>query len=174
MFRYQRQLDMIKRALEEKGIEVEFRPASKGDIEYLRGLLYPESVIEFYEHAEPSEWVDLYGVQLNTIADIWGENENTLPGDRAFALGYGNVASTDEGDTYCVDINSVNGQDEPAVVRVSHAIDEFMPDSEVLRHIHRVCDTFGDFLESFAKGELPSQLEHRGKRGANRRTHSVS
>jgi hypothetical protein len=154
MFRYEKELNAIKEKLGFLGKDIEFRPASPSDIAYMRGMTYPESVIEFYESAEPESWIEIEDVQLNMIADMWGENENTLPGDRVVPLGLLNVASTDEGDTYCIELLSTEGQEEPAVVWVSHVINEFMSDDEVLDHTHRVADTFGEFLMKFANGEL--------------------
>ena len=157
MIRYETELNAIKEAVGRLGKEVDFRPASPTDIGYLRGLTYPESVVEFYEHAEPSTWFEIEDVQLNSIADIWGENEDTLPGDRVVPVGLLNVASTDEGDTYCIDLNSVDGQEEPAVRWVSRTIREEMSDEEVMDRTHRAADTFGDFLMKFAKGELKAR-----------------
>lgn len=161
MFRYEKELNAIKDKLNKLGVDIDFRPASLGDIGYLQGLVYPESVIEFYQHAEPSSWVEIEDVQLNTIADMWGENDDTLPGDRVVPLGLLNVASTDEGDTYCVDLNSTDAQEDPAVVWVSHNIREQMSDEDVLSHTHRVADTFSDFLMMFANGHVKA-LPHAG------------
>ncbi len=154
MFRYQRELDAIKETLGRLGIEMDFRPATPGDIGYLQGMLYPDSVIDFYANAEPVSWFDIEDVQLNTIADMWGENEDTLPGDRVVPLGLLNIASTDEGDTYCIDLGSTDGQEEPIVRWVSRHIAEPMSDEQVIEHTHVVANTFGDFLMKFAKGEL--------------------
>ena len=154
MFRYQKELEAIKETLGRLGMEIDFRPASPGDIGYMQGMLYPDSVIEFYANAEPSSWFAIEDIQLNQVADMWGENEDTLPGNRVILLGLLNVASTDEGDTYCVDLNTVDSQDEPMVRWVSRHITETMSDEDVMHHTHVVANTFGDFLMKFAKGEL--------------------
>jgi hypothetical protein len=161
MFRYERELDAIKKRLGRLGVEIDFRPANPGDIGYMQGMLYPDRVIEFYADAEPASWFDIEDVQLNSIADMWGENENALPGDRVVPLGLLNVASTDEGDTYCVDLNSLDGQDDPIVRWVSHNITETMTDDEVMDRTHVAANTFSDFLMMFATGEL-KKLPHIG------------
>lgn len=154
MFRYERELEAIKEKLGRLGVEIDFRPASPGDIGYLQGMLYPDSVVEFYANAEPESWFEIEDLQLHSIADMWGENENTLPGDRVVPLGLLNVAGTDEGDTYCVDLNSTDGQDDPIVRWVSRTITETMSDEQVMDHTHVAANTFGDFLMMFARGEL--------------------
>jgi hypothetical protein len=156
MFPYAEELQIIEDALDTAGIDIEFRPADRKDIAYLRGMLYPGSVIAFYEQAEPNTWVEIKGVMLNTVADMWGENEDNPPGVFVVPLGYLNVASTDTDDTYCIDINSIDPDGQPAVVAVPHDhIFGDQSDDEIRKTVIPVAGSFREFLRLFAQGELP-------------------
>ncbi|MHB1000525.1 MAG: hypothetical protein ACYC27_14895 [Armatimonadota bacterium] len=155
MFLYDEELKMIKDALGNLGRDIDFRPATDEDLNYMSGLLYPESVINFYEYAEPAAWIEINGAILNQIADMWGENENTNPGVVVEPLGFLNVGSTDNGDTYCLDLTSVTDGAEPAVVLVSNSIEAGMSEVDIRHRIARVADNFHQFLRHFAEGKLP-------------------
>ncbi len=159
MFRYDDELERIKAFVDRTDQDVTFGPAEDSDISYMQELLYPEAVTEFYKVAEPSHWVEINGAMLNTIADMWGENENTLPGDMVLPLGYLNIATSFTDDTYCIDLNSTDTGDGPAVVLISHNIQEGQEDEAVGAQMVKVAESFREFLQRFVDQKLPTDYE---------------
>jgi hypothetical protein len=157
MFIYENELARLKEVLSRRGRDdVVFRPANPGDIDYLEGLLYPENVVDFYREAEPSTWVEIDGAILNSVADIWGENDDALPGDVVVQYGFLNIGNTASGDTFCIDLNTKGKDDEPNIVLVSHQlVREGQSHREVRESILPVARSFREFLHKLAESQLP-------------------
>jgi hypothetical protein len=155
-FVYEDELNRIKSILDDTGETVEFGPAAESDIEYLEGLLYPDSVIAFYEAAEPSSWVEINGAILTPVSDIWGENENGLPGDVVIEFGFLNIGGTASGDGYWLDSSKISGGGEPPVVLMAHdQVSEGQGYNDIRHACAPVADSFKDFLNKFSHGLLP-------------------
>ncbi|HAH87615.1 MAG TPA: hypothetical protein DCL60_09625 [Armatimonadetes bacterium] len=157
MFLYEKELARLKEVLSRRGREnVVFRPANHMDIEYLEGLLYPENIVAFYKEAEPSGWVEIDGAILNSIANIWGENDNANPGNIVVPYGLLNIGNTASGDTFCIDLNTIGKDHEPDIVLVSHhLVREGQTYKEIREAIHPVARSFREFLHKFAESLLP-------------------
>lgn len=133
------------------------QPASKSDLEYLRQMGYPELVVQFFGKESPTETIDINGVRIYPVADIREENEMAIPGYVIVEHGYLNIASTEYGDTYCVDLNTKNAKGEPRIVLVGHdKIEEDMDPGEITDAIIPIADSFDEFLTRFKNGDLPS------------------
>jgi len=156
IFLYAKELKSIKETLSNKGLSGNFSSASKEDIAYLEEIHVPDSIRNFFEHAEPSEIIEIGDARLAPVSYLQEENNDAVPGYIIFPLGFRIVGSTTCGDAFCVNINPNDSNEEPAVYLASHdEIYEDMTPEEILPKIVKVADTFRDFLLKFGKGSLP-------------------
>ena len=154
-FEYAQELQAIRDALEKQDVEVDFGPASEADMDYLRSMGYPESVCQFYEEAEPERWIEINEARLDPISEMRIENEQAVPGYIIVPLGYRVIGTTITGDAYCIDINAVGPDGQPAVFLATH--DEIYEDSteeEIRAGIIQISSSFREFLGAFAEGKL--------------------
>jgi hypothetical protein len=158
-FLYEEELSAIKNTFSASGIEIEFRPASTSDIAYLREVGVPESVCHFYEQAEPSEGIESNDARLWPISELRVENEDAVPGYLIFPMGYRVIGTTIYGDIYCIDLNSVDSNGQPAVFLASHEeIYEGAKIEDMKSGIVKIAETFKEFLLKFAEGSLPTDF----------------
>ena len=93
-----------------------FRKATQEEIEILKSLKLPESIVQFYKEFSPD--LTLYGfTNLLTIKEMKLENlEDIQPGADVFKNGFVVFASMD-GDVFCFDLKS---GDDPRIVLFGH------------------------------------------------------
>lgn len=132
---------------------VAFRAASSADLEKLRQLSLPESVVDFYAAHEPAEVVEGQ-VRLWPIAHILEENRGLIPGVYMCPHGFVVFATTYCGDAYCFDVSKVRSTG-PGIVLVSHdMISEATTPEEMAGLAKPVSGNLLQFLESFVRDEL--------------------
>src|SRR4051812_35828007 len=79
-----------------------FTKPNATEIDYLQSLNLPEEVLAFYTRYNPIGFIEVNAIRLLPILDIIEENTNRTPGYLLTPLGYCVVASTIEGDVYCI------------------------------------------------------------------------
>ena len=127
----------------EKPEETEFR--------YLESLNLPEEVLNFYAQYSPAEIIEMNGIRLLPISEIIEENTNFTPGYILTPLGFCVVASTVEGDIYCIRKTT----NDYSIVIASHdEIYEGLNESEILNGTKPVVKTFSDFFKAYVQREL--------------------
>lgn len=134
-----------------------FREAFVDELEALKVLRLPNSVIEFFSMYSLDEFLER-NIRLWTIPDIVDENTKYVPGCYLAPLGYVVFGSTDSGDAYCFDINNMDSCSEPSIVLVSHeVIDETTSATDAARLAKLVADNLYDFLGKFVREEVDEQ-----------------
>ena len=135
-----------------------FRAATAEELDLLRGLGLPESVLEFYEANCPDDCVEGQ-VRLWSPRNIVEENTELVPGCHISKLGFIVFSTTLSGDTYCFDMNSVSGNGTPAIVLISHEMDDEelagLTTDEYVKPIANDLVTFLDLLSRQALDEEP-------------------
>ena len=149
-FLYEQQLKNIKKNLTAHNEMVKFRPANDNDIFYLKNCKIPESVLNYYEHAEPDDVVEINDARIWPISVLKLENERMEPGSSAFKAGYFVIGTTIFGDCYCLNLNKTKNKTEPAVVLVYHERHK----NFAVNNMQEVAKTFSEFLTLFSKGKL--------------------
>lgn len=136
--------------------ETEFQPASDDDLDALRRLGLPESIIDFYSLHEPSSCAE-YQVRLWPIRDMLVENSDMVPGAYTSPHGYIVFATTIYGDTYCFDINQMtNGK--PRIVLISHEVVENEINAEQARMVAKpIAANLEAFLEAFIRQDVDQE-----------------
>ncbi|MCP5006020.1 MAG: hypothetical protein GY941_19090 [Planctomycetes bacterium] len=158
-FLYQNELNAIKLAKKNFGSSIRFRQAHKDDIAYLKSIGMPESVLNFYAEAEPTDCIEINYARLWPISELRIENQDAVPGYIVSPLGFLVIGTTIEGDIYCIDTNSVDSDGQPPIVMVSHdEVYEGADEKEIKAGIVKVSKTFCDFLKDFSKGTLPTDF----------------
>ena len=93
-----------------------FRKATEEEIEILKSLKLPESIVGFYKEFSPEATISGF-VNLLTIDEMKEENlEDIQPGSDVFKKGFVVFASMD-GDAFCFDLKS---GDDPRIILFGH------------------------------------------------------
>lgn len=154
-FLYEAQLKFIKKKLSAHNEQVAFRPAGEADLFYLKSCHIPESVLNFYEYAEPDDVVEVEDARMWPISCLKLENEKMEPGNLVYPLGYFVIATTIFGDCYCMDLNKQTKKEEPPVVIVYHdRQNDHASLKTILENMKTVAKSFHEFLTLFSKGKL--------------------
>jgi hypothetical protein len=128
-----------------------FKKPEQAEFDYLRSLNLPNEVLEFYSEYNPIDSIELNAIRLLPISEIIEENTNYTPGYLLTPLGFCVVASTIEGDVYCIK-NEVTTY---KIVLASHdEIYEGQETEEILSGTKEVSKSLTDFLNSFIEGKL--------------------
>lgn len=152
---FQNQIQAIQKRLNVKNRL--FKKATENDIDYLMSLGVPSDILTFYKIAEPVECIEIENARLWPISELQIENEDAIPGYVIAPLGYIVIATTLTGDTFCLNLN--NTKDKPEIVIASHdEIYEGAKEEEIKAGIITISDSFLDFLNRFAEGNLPSDF----------------
>lgn len=131
----------------------EFSPAEIADLDYLRSLCLPPSVIDFYTKYEPKGCAEGQ-VRLLSIDDIRRENSELTPGAYVSPLGYVVFATTFCGDVYCFNINQQR-DGEPEIVLISHeVVEEGISSDDAAKIAKPVAKNLSDFLKKFIDNQL--------------------
>lgn len=133
-----------------------YKKADKKDMVYLKSSKYPDCVLEFYNHKELQECIDINGARLWPIKNLKEENEDYTPGYIIYDLGYRVIGTTINGDVYCLDINQMNNDGQPIIFIASHdEIYEGLSNDEITSKIVKIADSFNEFLQKFIEETLP-------------------
>gem|GEM_PF-1873688 len=128
-----------------------FKKPEQAELEYLRSLNLPNEVLNFYCDYNPIDTIELNDIRLLPISEIIAENTNYTPGYLLTPLGFCVIASTIEGDVYCIQ-NIVT--DYKIVIASHDEIYEGQETEELLSATKEVSINFIDFLNSFIEGKL--------------------
>lgn len=128
-----------------------FKTPDEIELNYLTSLNLPDEVLNFYSEYVPINTIEIDNVRLLPIPVIIEENTNYTPGYILTLLGFCVVASTIEGDVYCIRKTTNNY----FVVIASHdEIYEGQSMQEIVDGTKQVAKTFADFLNAFVQQEL--------------------
>ena len=142
--------EIIEKIKADSGFDC-FRKPEQAELNYLKSLNLPGDVVNFYSQYSPVDTIEINKIRLLPIAEIINENTNYIPGYILSPLGFCVVASTIEGDVYCIR-NSTNDYD---IVIASHdEIYEGQSMDETLNGTKPITKTFGDFINAFVQQEL--------------------
>jgi hypothetical protein len=131
-------------------------PAEETDIDSLGVLGVPDSVVEFYREYAPLDTIDIGDNRLWTIPHMMEENQSYSPGADVHELGYVVIAGNRKGDVFCLDLGASGDEDPPAVIKHLHGLQTASHDrTEIEKQAVPIADTFDDFLDLFAKQEVP-------------------
>ena len=151
---YEQIAEQLARAFECEVDDI-LTPAEETDIDSLAQLGLPPSVIDFYREHAPIETLDLGDVRFWSIPQLIEENQNYSPGAEVHDLGYVVIAANRKGDVYCLDLGISGDEDLPAVVFLPNDVRVGSRDRNLVEgQAKPVADTFDDFLEQFASGEI--------------------
>lgn len=152
-FMYEEYLSTIKKFLKANQENIGFHPAEKLDLFYLKECKVPESVIHYFQFAEPDDVVEINEARMWPISILRLENEKMLPGSMVFPLGYFVIGTTIFGDCYC--LNLKRPAREPAVELVFNDRVHEHPDREsIVSSTKKVAKSFEEFLSLFSRGRL--------------------
>jgi hypothetical protein len=157
---YQAEIEALTAWAAGQGSEVQLRPASQTDLEWLLSVGVPESVWQFFTRAEPASSLEAEGVYLLPIAQLRESNTAVEPGQTASKYGCIVIAETVSGDVYCMDVQQLDSEGQPPVYLVNH--NQVHPDmtlQEFQANSRLVTATFRDFLGQFTAGTLPYDFE---------------
>ena len=135
---------------------VQFRAATRQELEQLRALRMPPDLIEFYSNSAPVELVEIERVRLWPVSDLVVENKDAVPGYYSMPCGYSVFASNDSGDAYCFDTFGASGA-TARVVLIAHDLepeDDRMVREDLAKLTKPIADNFAQFLEGFVTGTL--------------------
>ena len=128
-----------------------FEKPEQAEIDYLISLNLPNEVLDFYIEYNPIDTIELNNIRLLPISEIIEENTNYTPGFLLTPLGFFVVASTIEGDVYCIKKES----NDYKIILASHdEIYEGQEAEEILSGTKEVSKSFSDFLNSFVERRL--------------------
>lgn len=128
-----------------------FKKPEETELSYLRGLNLPEEVLDFYSQYSPIDTIEINNIRLLPIDEIIEENTNYTPSYILTPLGFCAIASTIEGDVYCIR-RTINNY---SIVIASHdEIYEGQSVEETLNGTKQVAETLPDFLNAFVQQEL--------------------
>lgn len=128
-----------------------FKKPNQAEIDYLKSLELPEEVIGFYRDYTPIDIIEVNNVRLLPISEIIEENTNYTPGFLLTALGFCVIASTIEGDVYCI-LKELN--DYKIIIASHDEIYEGQELEEIMDGTKEVAKTYYDFLNFFAGRRL--------------------
>ena len=127
----------------------------RAEIDYLKGLNLPKEVLDFYNDFAPADIIEINAIRLLPISEVVEENTNYIPGYLLTPLGFCVIATTIEGDVYCIN----NTSSLYNIVIASHdEIYEGQEVDEILKGTRQIADTLNDFLNLFAEQKLNSSF----------------
>lgn len=136
------------------------RPATTEDLALAISHNFPDVLLDFYRSHEPdpkNECIELEQ-RIWAIRFALRENLEGLPGVGLFPHGFVVFASTQCGDSYCVDTNTRNDTGDHPITLFSHeTVDEDAPLEEIMRCRVEVAPSFQAFLELFLSGDLSEE-----------------
>jgi len=136
-----------------------FGPADSSDLDFLKKSNFPADIKQFYEKYNPVDIIEINNVRLLPISVIIDEITNYTPGYILLQYGYIVLASTIEGDVYCVKVFD----DHYSIVLASHdEIEEDQTELLNLKYTKEVTQTFTEFLNLFLNHGLPSSFNDGG------------
>lgn len=154
-FEYEEQLKIMKKNLLAHNEKVAFGPASSSDLFYLRSCKIPESIMNFYQFAEPDDVVEINESRLWPVSILKLENEKIEPGRIVFPRGYFVIGTTIFGDCYCANLNTSSKTSETQIVIVFHdRLNIHASEKNILENMKVVANSFPEFLTQFSKGKL--------------------
>jgi SMI1 / KNR4 family (SUKH-1) len=142
---------------------VQFRAASRQELEQLRALRMPPDLIEFYSKSAPVKMVEIKRVRLWPVSDLVVENKDAVPGYYIVPCGYSVFATNDCGDAYCFDTFRASGNTAP-VVLIAHDLepdDDKMVREDLSKVTKEIAESFSKFLEGFVTGRLDREPIYR-------------
>ncbi len=138
-------------------IEDILSPAEESDIDALTALGLPDSVLDFYREYAPIESLVIDDARIWSAPQVIEENRDFPPGADIHELGFVAVANHGDGAVYCVDLGADGRSDPPSIVAFSGVVRTGGKSREVVEAQSRpVADTFDEFLQFVARGELPA------------------
>jgi len=141
---------IVREIITRKGSNA-FKTPEKAELNYLKSLNLPDEVLDFYSQYSPIATIEINNIRLLPISKILEENANYTPGYILRPLDFCVVATTFEGDVYCVR----NTPDGYFMVIASHdEIYENQSVEEILSGTKKVAETFPEFLKAFMAEEL--------------------
>ena len=144
---------LIKKIQKKSGSE--FGSASKQDIESLRKLNLPNTIIDFYNEFEPKDLCEIDFIRLHSILDIALENSEMIPGCEISRHGFIVFASTSYGDAYCFDLTELSDSLVPKIVLIPHDIDFTAISRNDLKKLKKtIAENISEFLNLFLKSKL--------------------
>ena len=124
------------------------------EIKYLQSMGYPNNIIKYFKNLKKHHINPKFVNEINPIEDVKVENEDAIPGLMVVPMGYLNLATTSDGDAFCVDINN-----NYSIVLVGHDLcEEGEKPEQMAKGIVKVAETFEEFIDKFHKGELPESF----------------
>jgi len=128
-----------------------FKIPDETELNYLTSLNLPGEVLGFYSQYAPVDTIEINNIRLLPISAIIDENTNYTPGYILTPLGFCVIASTIDGDVYCIRKTT----DNYFIVIASHdEIYEGLNTEEIMNGTTQVAKTFADFLNAFVRQEL--------------------
>ncbi len=128
-----------------------FQVPNEIELKYLTNLNLPEEVLNFYSQYAPINTIEINNIRLLPISVIIDENTNYTPGYILTPLGFCVIASTIEGDVYCIH----KTKNDYSILIASHdEIYEGLSLEEVMNGTRQVAKTFADFLNAFVQQKL--------------------
>ena len=128
-----------------------FRNSDSTEIHYLVELNLPQDILDFYRSFSPIDIIEINRIRLLPIKVIIDENNDYTPGYLLTPLGCCVIASTDQGDVYCIrkSLNNYN------IILASHdEIFEGLHEKEIFDRTRLITHSFYDFLKLFIEKEL--------------------
>jgi hypothetical protein len=99
--------------------QTEFAPAEKADLDVLKRMGAPETILAFYKRYEPCEVAEC-GCSISPVQAIEDMIDEGGPATAASKAGLIPFGTEMDGDALCFDPARLDGEGWPAVVRVSH------------------------------------------------------
>lgn len=128
-----------------------FSSSDSTEIQYLIGLNLSQDILDFYRSFNPIDIIEINRIRLLPIKEIINENNDFTPGYLLTPLGCCVIASTDQGDVYCIrkSLNNYN------IILASHdEISEGMQETEIFDSTRLITHSFYDFLKLFIEKKL--------------------
>jgi len=133
------------------------RDGTEVEINKLRILGLPDSVLKFYSSCSPEGCIEEQ-VRLWSPLKVIEENTDLVPGCYVSKLGYVVFSSTLSGDAYCFDLTSLSDNDSVRIVLISHEIDdELLQELEPDDYVKPIADDLVSFLKQFEAGTLDEE-----------------
>ncbi len=128
-----------------------FKTPDKTELDYLTSLDLPDEVFNFYSRHALLDIIEINNIRLLPISVITEENTNYTPGYILAPFGFCVIASTIEGDVYCI---RKTIKDYFIVIASHDEIYEGQNVEEIMKATKEVAKTFPDFLNAFIRKKL--------------------
>lgn len=132
-----------------------FRPANDAELNELNEENFPSLVVEHFSKFALDESTD-DEVIVPDVERFIAENLHATPGCYCSPHGLFVVASTADGDAFCMDTNILDGDGVPRIVSVSHEVlHEEANREEIVSECRFVASNFQDLLSLALDGNFP-------------------